>query len=444
MIRGCTFKEHVYGILDGPRPEAGRSDLASGPLQSVPARADRVRAAGAGRRLRARRHPLARHGQPGAAAQRVRPRASAPGRSPSGSPAGWRSRRSRARGSAALRGRRRLSALRPLRRQFLRAYSIRAPRPPGWRSTEGSTTTWAACSRRPSRLVADRDVPHLFAAFFQIRRAFHHIFHNIIGGSAPGAACAPRSGSRSSPTTCAATAARSIARMGDITTLITGPSGTGKELVARRSACRATSRSTPRRRRSPRTSPASFYALNLVGPVADPDRVRAVRPPRGAFTGALEDRRAGWRSARRSARYSSTRSASSSRRSRSSCCGCSRPGRSSGSATRATGASTARSSPPRTATWPARCAAGRFRKDFYYRLCSDMIAHARRCDEQLRDAPGELRTPGALPRRPGRRATSEAERAGRRRPSAGSTGTSAPDYAGRATSASWSSACGTC
>src|SRR5438128_3686833 len=28
-----------------------------------------------------------------------------------------------------------------------------------------------------ARLVADRDVPHLFAAFFQVRRAFHYIFH---------------------------------------------------------------------------------------------------------------------------------------------------------------------------------------------------------------------------------------------------------------------------
>src|SRR5215510_7526718 len=36
-----------------------------------------------------------------------------------------------------------------------------------------------------ARLVADRDVPHLFAAFFQIRRAFHYIFHNIIGNSPP-------------------------------------------------------------------------------------------------------------------------------------------------------------------------------------------------------------------------------------------------------------------
>ena len=36
-----------------------------------------------------------------------------------------------------------------------------------------------------ARLVADRDVPHLFACFFQIRRAFHHIFPNIVGGSAP-------------------------------------------------------------------------------------------------------------------------------------------------------------------------------------------------------------------------------------------------------------------
>ena len=45
--------------------------------------------------------------------------------------------------------------------------------------------------------------------------------------------CAPASGSPSFRTTCAGIGACLYARMGDFPTLITGPSGTGKELIAR-------------------------------------------------------------------------------------------------------------------------------------------------------------------------------------------------------------------
>ena len=58
-------------------------------------------------------------------------------------------------------------------------------RPPA--STGSSARTSSACcrSRRRHAVIAARDAPHLFAAFFQIRRAFHHIFRNIVGSSAP-------------------------------------------------------------------------------------------------------------------------------------------------------------------------------------------------------------------------------------------------------------------
>src|SRR5262245_58510017 len=83
-----------------------------------------------------------------------------------------------------------------------------------------------------ARLVADRDVPHLFAGFFQIRRAFHYIFHNIIGNSPPIV--------RLRATVWQSIFTRDMRRyrrslyqrMGHFATLITGPSGSGTELVA--------------------------------------------------------------------------------------------------------------------------------------------------------------------------------------------------------------------
>src|SRR5437867_12814315 len=80
--------------------------------------------------------------------------------------------------------------------------------------------------------MADRDVPHLLASFFQVRRAFHHIVRNIIGNSAPIV--------RLRATVWQSIFTRDMRRyrrslyqrMGDVATLISGPSGTGKELVA--------------------------------------------------------------------------------------------------------------------------------------------------------------------------------------------------------------------
>src|SRR2546429_7883924 len=82
-------------------------------------------------------------------------------------------------------------------------------------------------------------------------------------------------------------------RMGDFTTLITGPSGTGKELVARAVGL---SRYVPF---DPKTSTfaedfaGSFYAINLsaLPPTLIESELFGHR--RGAFTGALQDRR-GW------------------------------------------------------------------------------------------------------------------------------------------------------
>ena len=74
---------------------------------------------------------------------------------------------------------------------------------------------------------------HVFACFHQVQRAFQSIFYNIIGSSMP-AARLRASIWQSIFTHDMRRYRRTLyRRMSDFPTLITGPSGTGKELVAR-------------------------------------------------------------------------------------------------------------------------------------------------------------------------------------------------------------------
>lgn len=134
---------------------------------------------------------------------------------------------------------------------------------------------------------------HLLASFFQVRRAFFHVFYFIVG---------------SSPTAARLRAAiwqsifshnlrryqRTLFRhMDDVTTLITGPSGTGKELVARAIGL---SRYIPfdvAKGKFVESFVDSFQAVNLsaLSPTLIESELFGHR--RGSFTGAVADR-VGW------------------------------------------------------------------------------------------------------------------------------------------------------
>src|SRR5512141_1621643 len=75
--------------------------------------------------------------------------------------------------------------------------------------------------------------PPLFACFFQVRRAFLHIFTSIVGRSLPSARL--RATVWQSIFTHDMRRYRRVmySQMADVATLITGPTGTGKEIVAR-------------------------------------------------------------------------------------------------------------------------------------------------------------------------------------------------------------------
>lgn len=134
---------------------------------------------------------------------------------------------------------------------------------------------------------------HLFAWGFQIRRAFHQTFRQIHGGSMP-AALLRAAVWQSIFTHDVQRYRRALTgRMADIPTLVTGPSGTGKELVARAIGM---SRFIPFDERSQsfrEDCAGSFHAVNLSALSMTLIESELFGHRRGAFTGAVEDRR-GW------------------------------------------------------------------------------------------------------------------------------------------------------
>ena len=138
----------------------------------------------------------------------------------------------------------------------------------------------------PSQL--DRDI--IFAGLFQIERAFFHIFNHIVGGSL--AAANLRAGIWQSIFTHDMNRyLRCLYRyMGDITTLITGPSGTGKELVAMSIAFSQFVRFDGRNRQFATDYTQSFHGLNLTAVTSTLIESELFGHAKGAFTGAAKDR----------------------------------------------------------------------------------------------------------------------------------------------------------
>jgi transcriptional regulator with AAA-type ATPase domain len=162
-----------------------------------------------------------------------------------------------------------------------------------WAFYEKFAADWRALLPDATRFETASEAAHFFACFRQVQRAFHHIFDNIIGNSMPAAmlrASCWQSVFTHDPRRYRRTLYR---RMGDFPTLITGPSGTGKELVAR---AIAGSRYVPFdavRHRFQDAAGESFIAINLaaLSPALIESELFGHR--RGAFTGAIGDRK-GW------------------------------------------------------------------------------------------------------------------------------------------------------
>ena len=144
--------------------------------------------------------------------------------------------------------------------------------------------------------VSKREAPdpaHTFAVFFQIRRAFRHIFTKIIGGSA--AAARLRAAVWQSIFTHDMRRYRRslFERMGDFTTLITGPSGTGKELVARAIAYSRYWAFDERKLAFQGSNASAYHPVNLSALSPTLIESELFGHKRGSFTGAVRDRK-GW------------------------------------------------------------------------------------------------------------------------------------------------------
>jgi len=142
-------------------------------------------------------------------------------------------------------------------------------------------------------LPTKHDPGHIFACFYQLVRAFHNIFLCIIGGSLS-AARLRASVWNSIFTHDLRRYWRGIyAHMADFPTLIMGPSGTGKELVARAIAL---SRYVPFNAETvafAHDPEQDFLPINIAALPATLIESELFGHRRGAFTGALEDRK-GW------------------------------------------------------------------------------------------------------------------------------------------------------
>jgi transcriptional regulator with AAA-type ATPase domain len=146
---------------------------------------------------------------------------------------------------------------------------------------------------RGRTLPSRHDPAFVFAILFQFHRAFIHIFDCIIGGSTSTAQLRADVW-KSIFTHDMRRYARGVYReMGDISTLVTGPSGSGKELVARAIGLSRFVAFDAQRKRFVSDPADSYHALNLVALAPTLIESELFGHKKGAFSGAEADKE-GW------------------------------------------------------------------------------------------------------------------------------------------------------
>jgi len=259
-----------------------------------------------------------------------------------------------------------------------------------WRFYREFLADWNRLCRIPGKRFESTLQPaHVFACFRQIQRAFHHIYDNIIGNSMPAARLRASVWQSIFTHDMRRYRRRMFQKMGEFPTLITGPSGTGKELIAHAIA-------------GSRYVPFDAERMEFADPRADsflPINISALSPTlieselfghlRGSFTGAIGDRK-GWLEACPESgcvfldelgeldltiqvkllRVIETRKFSA--------VGDTAPREFHGKLIAAT-----------NRDLPLDIRSGRFREDLYYRLCADLI-QTPSLAEQIQDTPAVL------------------------------------------------------
>jgi len=168
------------------------------------------------------------------------------------------------------------------------------PNPARWRFYKQFLVDWARWFHIDGVTFPTSHEPrHTFACFRQIQRAFELVFRDIIGGSL--AAARLRGAVWQSIFTHDMRRYRRTlyARMGEFATLITGPSGTGKELAARSIAESRYAPFDDQKMTFANDDAKSFFPINIsaLSPALVESELFGHR--RGSFTGATGDRK-GW------------------------------------------------------------------------------------------------------------------------------------------------------
>ncbi|MEM7308278.1 MAG: sigma 54-interacting transcriptional regulator [Planctomycetota bacterium] len=139
----------------------------------------------------------------------------------------------------------------------------------------------------------ERELAHLFALSFQVRRAFRNVFLWIVGVSQPAVRLRAEVWQSIFTHDLRRYRRALCERMADFTTLVTGPSGTGKELVARAIGLSRFVRFDPGKKAFLHDVALSFQSLNLSALSPTLIESELFGHKRGAFTGAISDHR-GW------------------------------------------------------------------------------------------------------------------------------------------------------
>jgi transcriptional regulator with PAS, ATPase and Fis domain len=169
-----------------------------------------------------------------------------------------------------------------------------APNPARWRFYNQFLADWRRFFHIEGvNFPTGHDPRHTFACFRQIQRAFELVFRDIIGSSL--AAARLRGAIWQSIFTHDMRRYRRTlyARMGEFATLITGPSGTGKELAARSIAESRYAPFDDQKLAFANDGAKSFFPINIsaLSPALVESELFGHR--RGSFTGATGDRK-GW------------------------------------------------------------------------------------------------------------------------------------------------------
>jgi hypothetical protein len=165
--------------------------------------------------------------------------------------------------------------------------------PGRWRFYEEFLADWGHFFPQGVALAERHDPCHSFACFRQIQRAFDRILSDIIGSSIPAAQLRASIWQSIFSHDMRRYRRLLFERMGDFATLITGPSGTGKELAARAIAESPYVPFDDRRLSFADEGAVAFFPINIsaLSPTLVESELFGHR--RGSFTGAIGDRK-GW------------------------------------------------------------------------------------------------------------------------------------------------------